>query len=368
MHAYRCIKKKIIFVLFTILLSLASAGCLGPGETKNQTPKAILDAEPEVNAGAELNFSAEGSYDNDGKIVLYHWDFGDGESAFGRVVRHVYKKGGNYTVTLTVTDDKGGKGISKYNIHVNELPVAVMRIEKTKAKIDEEVDFRSIGSYDPDGYIREYIWDFGDGTNGSGARCKHAYRNVGEYIVTLTVIDDNGGRASDVKTIEIVLREYNITWKEDMKSIEYSNTTLEGMSNYVEYMADILNITKVVFRLTWSDDIHPFQTENDLFELNATSPDGVTKSSSSMEGKIEITFEITTKPETFKIFARSCEEACKIVGDAFMSELGLGKWLGKVSALECGDGFTQIGFMRDTKNSWELTIECYYYKIVPVEI
>ncbi|MCK4885425.1 PKD domain-containing protein, partial [Candidatus Bathyarchaeota archaeon] len=45
--------------------------------------------------------------DPDGTIVSYSWDFGDGTTATGVTVDHAYSEDGNYTVTLTVTDDDG---------------------------------------------------------------------------------------------------------------------------------------------------------------------------------------------------------------------------------------------------------------------
>jgi len=60
--------------------------------------------------GLPMIFDASGSYDADGEIVSYQWDFGDG-SPFGDGVTptHTYEDSGVFTVTLTVTDDDGLK-------------------------------------------------------------------------------------------------------------------------------------------------------------------------------------------------------------------------------------------------------------------
>ena len=60
---------------------------------------------PEVNE--EITFDASSSYDPDGEIVSYNWNFGDGNSTEGEVVTYAYSKAGNYTVTLRVTDNDG---------------------------------------------------------------------------------------------------------------------------------------------------------------------------------------------------------------------------------------------------------------------
>jgi hypothetical protein len=55
-----------------------------------------------------ITFSAEGSKAKEGsQIVSYDWNFGDGKSGNNPITRHQYNKDGKYTVSLTVTDDKG---------------------------------------------------------------------------------------------------------------------------------------------------------------------------------------------------------------------------------------------------------------------
>ena len=57
--------------------------------------------------GEEMTFDASSSYDTDGPIVAYNWDFGDGSSAQGPVVTHAYTDGGKHTATLVVTNGEG---------------------------------------------------------------------------------------------------------------------------------------------------------------------------------------------------------------------------------------------------------------------
>jgi len=55
-------------------------------------------------------FDASLSYDRDGDVVSFEWDFGDGIIDSGMVVSHAYNDSGEYDVTLTITDDEGCKG------------------------------------------------------------------------------------------------------------------------------------------------------------------------------------------------------------------------------------------------------------------
>jgi PKD repeat protein len=66
-----------------------------------------------------------------------------------------------------------------------------------------EVSFDGSASLDTDGNIVDYAWDFGDGSNGSGATISHTYQSSGTYTLTLTVTDDIGESDSDTTSVTI---------------------------------------------------------------------------------------------------------------------------------------------------------------------
>ena len=74
----------------------------------NRPPTAVISGPTSGLVGQALSFSGADSTDDDGDIVKYEWDFGDGATDSGISVTHVYTAAASYQVTLTVTDD--GKG------------------------------------------------------------------------------------------------------------------------------------------------------------------------------------------------------------------------------------------------------------------
>jgi PKD repeat protein len=68
-------------------------------------------------APLDVVLDAGASEDTDGTIVSYDWDFGDGSSDSGAVVRHTFAAG-THTVTLTVEDDEGDSSESTQSVVV----------------------------------------------------------------------------------------------------------------------------------------------------------------------------------------------------------------------------------------------------------
>ena len=178
---------------------------INPNEA-NVSPIAIFTESADiVYVNDPITFNAADSYDPNGTIVSYSWDFGDGTIATGVEVNHTFEDDDIYTVTLTVTDNDDATGSATATINVmNRLPIALFTENATTITQNEAIRFDASESYDLDGTIVAYSWDFSDGTAATGVATEHAYSEAGTYIVTLTIIDDDGASSSliDEMTVE----------------------------------------------------------------------------------------------------------------------------------------------------------------------
>lgn len=282
----------------------------------NLPPVAVMTtSDTQGMAPFEISFDGSESYDEDGHIASYEWNFGDGSSQSGPVVTHTYDTAGSFTATLTVTDDSGASHTDQVSVEiqaapltacyvldmegqlftsgpktgaetvitivdealmpvanaqvqgnwtgvvtgtatgttagdgtvtlrsrttkkdgtftftitqvsasgyeydppqnlvasitlpedepVNQAPVAVIETDVTSGTAPLVVDFSGLSSYDPDGDIVNFVWDFGDTWDSSDPSGTHTYDLPGIYEMILTVMDDAGATDEQSITIQV---------------------------------------------------------------------------------------------------------------------------------------------------------------------
>ena len=99
---------------------------------------------------------------------------------------------GAYTVSGTVP------------LSSSQPPVAQVSASTTRGTAPVAVSFSGTGSYDPDGTIASYVWNFGDGSPAvSGPTATYTYTQPGTYTATLTVTDNSGLTDSRPVTVDV---------------------------------------------------------------------------------------------------------------------------------------------------------------------
>lgn len=181
---------------------------LGPLPVTIREVKPVALARLENDApgiNESVGLSASASFDPDGEIVQYLWEFSDGARSLGKEVRHKFRTAGSHTVRLTVVDDRGNANFTEIQILVvNRPPSAVIRIDQSALFTGEEVGIDGLSSSDSEGNIVSWCWELGDGNTSSGPSLTHAYALPGTYRLRLTVRDELGAEGS----AELLLRVF----------------------------------------------------------------------------------------------------------------------------------------------------------------
>jgi PKD repeat protein len=203
--------------------------CVGDdnGEEDNPNLKPIADAsagEPYQGfINTEITFDGSKSSDSDGTIMKWFWDFGDNTSGTGKTVAHTFSQAGNYTITLTVTDDDGAAHTDTTTCKITQNNTTQPNRPPTKPIITGTITGSTNTQYsytvvstDPDNDIIQYAFDWGDSAtlssgflpNGTSYIVNHSWTTPGQYTLTVTVTD-NQTESSSSMIINIYAEEKN---------------------------------------------------------------------------------------------------------------------------------------------------------------
>jgi len=191
----------------------------------NSPPKAILSSIPQSkksiikgNTPLVIQFSGEKSTDSDENITEYNWKIenknGEKEEFSGSNIQYDFREKGEYTVTLTVRDEKGEESTQKVLVIMTEPSVvAVAQITPEFGTAPLIVDFNASESSCKAELcsVTGFSWDFKDGTplKRSGSQISHRFEKAGNYPVKLTVYTNTGD--SNTKTLFVNVSEPEFT-------------------------------------------------------------------------------------------------------------------------------------------------------------
>jgi len=156
--------------------------------------------------GTAIQFSAAGSKDPEG-IATYAWDWNnDGvfdDSTASEKISHTYK------------DDYNGQAVLRVRSNANTMSTDVATVTITNVKPTVElgnnktenegtpVVFNPTVNDPGTNDVLTYQWNFGDGSTSTDPAPTHAFADNGDFVVKLTVSDDDGGQAQDQITVTV---------------------------------------------------------------------------------------------------------------------------------------------------------------------
>lgn len=152
-----------------------------------------------TDAGVPVTFSAQVQFG--GGNVTYQWSMGNGNTATGNPLSYAYPSQGTYRVSLKAVDSSGGSASASYSITVMPDPHAAIVLSPTKLSAGGNATFGSNVTGGTGPYA--YLWSFGDGQQSTQPSPQHAYRNVGNYTVTLKVTDAAGYIATGTLNVTV---------------------------------------------------------------------------------------------------------------------------------------------------------------------
>ncbi len=137
----------------------------------------------------------------------YIWNFGDGTSASGPSVTHIYDFPGAYSVTLTAVYANSATTVTKV-VTVNRRPIVNLTANRNQLCQPGSVNFTA----DADIAVTGYKWNFGDGSSvqtTTGNTISHNFNDFGNYEVSVDAVTSEGCIATS--TIPITVQRIAIS-------------------------------------------------------------------------------------------------------------------------------------------------------------
>ncbi|MFK7844462.1 MAG: PKD domain-containing protein [Rhodothermales bacterium] len=193
----------------TYTVSLTVTDTQGLSDTHSDDVTVQLDEPPQQAPVADFLYETAGlsvtvtdASIDDGTIVSWVWDFGDGSESTLQNTTHTYDEAGTYTMSLMVTDNDGLLDTATKEVVV----VADDQPQPPVASFFFDITFLTVeftDSSSDDGFVDTWLWDFGDGATSTEQNPTHVYESAGEYVVVLTVTDNEALSSSTTQQLSV---------------------------------------------------------------------------------------------------------------------------------------------------------------------
>jgi chitodextrinase len=200
----------------TVASDGGNPGTNGPTDEQNLPPVANGSASEKSGlVGALLMFNGSLSFDPDGYLTNWSWEYGDGTTGTGEKTSHNYLIAGRYTVTLTVTDNDDVTDNDSFMVFITtaNYPPTQPAIEGTTHGNKNTLYAYTVRSTDADNDFIQYRINWGDATqntsdflpNGTAYSFQHSWSSPGKYNVLVTTSDNStiSGQTTCVVFIDV---------------------------------------------------------------------------------------------------------------------------------------------------------------------
>ena len=172
-------------------------------------------------------------------VLNYQWTFGDGTSGIGQTTSHAYTTAGTYTVTVRATNATGQQATATTTAQIGGSgqtgtgQVSAGGPYTGQPGVPISLIAQPLSAALQTGGSVQYVWNFGDGTSGTGQTVTHTYTTAGSYSVTVTATTALGTTASATTSAAI-------------GSTSSATTPATGATEQVQLFATCNNVA-----LTW---------------------------------------------------------------------------------------------------------------------
>ena len=255
---------------------------------------------------------------------------------------------GTYTLTVSI-----GSESKSATINVINEPIALIMYEPGFPGVSQEIIFNGNESFSPEGLnIKGYKWDFGNGKIENGSVAKTSYNKTGDYIVRLTVTDQNGisGSYETVVSVRSILGDLGVALNATEITINSVKNFIAGSNDEIKDSAELLGINQELdnattqlslLKISYSGALNLSDAtreselariSNNLFMLMDSTPRSlrVTSFKSDSAGVVSLSelpeisklnIEGITDVESFKFGLLGYQEGINIKGDARLVEI-----------------------------------------------
>ncbi len=224
------------------------SGIIPSGSNEAPIIKEHLMGPTSIFVNQQYNFTVTGlDPDDDDIFYLINWGDNTSQSWLGPyqtdvpyVFNHSWDSAGNYTVKVKLKDTNNHETtwVSYLNVTVQQTSskqstqqTASLHtdfdITPNQPGVGEQIQFTPRTNNTDENNIAGYQWDFGDGTNSKDLNPVHSYTKSGDYLVTLTILDNNESAMNTVSE-KISINEIQTSLKENYDNQGSSPESVPG--------------------------------------------------------------------------------------------------------------------------------------------